>query len=44
MEKTKVEVSKTADYRDLFGWFLIAGFGFLSLEIILSQTVWRRLP
>lgn len=44
MEKTKVEVSKTADYRDLFAWFLIAGFGFLSLEIILSQTVWRRLP
>ncbi len=44
MEKTKVEVEKTADYRDLFQWFLAAGFGLLSLETLLSQTVWKRLP
>jgi Ca-activated chloride channel family protein len=44
MEKTKVEVEKTSDYRDLFQWFLAAGFGLLSLEALLSQTVWKRLP
>jgi Ca-activated chloride channel family protein len=44
MEKTKVEVEKTSDYRDLFQWFLAAGFGLLTLEALLSQTVWKRLP
>lgn len=44
MEKTKIEVEKTSDYRDLFQWFLAAGFGLLSLEVLLSQTVWKRLP
>lgn len=44
MEKTKVEVQKTADYRDLFPWFLLAGFVLLSAEVFLSQTIWKRLP
>jgi Ca-activated chloride channel homolog len=44
MEKTKVEVEKTAEYHDLFAWFVGAGLGLLALEIILSQTVWKRLP
>jgi len=44
MEKTKVEVEKTAEYRDLFQWFLGAALILLTLEIILSQTVWKRLP
>lgn len=44
MEKTKVEVEKTSDYRDLFPWFVMAGFSLLSLEVFFSQTVWRRLP
>ncbi len=44
MEKTKVEVEKTAEYRDLFPWFLLAGFVLLSSEVLLSQTVWKRLP
>ena len=44
LEKSKVEVEKTAQYRDLFMWFLIPGLAFLALEILLSQTVWRRLP
>jgi Ca-activated chloride channel family protein len=37
-------VEKTAQYRDLFMWFLIPGIACLALEILLSQTVWRRLP
>jgi Ca-activated chloride channel family protein len=44
MEKTKVEVERTAQYRDLFYYVLIPGIACLLLEILLSQTVWRRLP
>ena len=44
MEKTKVEVERTAQYRDLFQYVLIPGIACLLLEILLSQTVWRRLP
>ena len=44
LEKSKVEVEKTAQYRDLYMWFLIPGLACLALEILLSQTVWRRLP
>lgn len=44
MEKTKIEVEKTTDYRDLFQWVVAAGFGLMSLEVLLSQTIWRRLP
>lgn len=44
LEKTDVQVEKIALHHDLFGWFLLAGFGLLSLELLLEQTVWRRLP
>ena len=44
MEKTKIEVERTAQYRDLFQYFLIPGIACLLLEILLSQTIWRRLP
>ncbi|MEO8205170.1 MAG: VWA domain-containing protein [Chthoniobacterales bacterium] len=44
LEKSKIEIEKIAQYRDLFPWFLMAGLGVLTLEIILSQTTWRRLP
>jgi len=44
MEKTKIEVEKTAEYRDLFSWFLMAGFALLGAEVLLSQTLWKRLP
>lgn len=44
MEKTKVEVQKTSEYRDLYAWFVGVGLVLLALEIILSQTVWKRLP
>lgn len=44
LERTDVEVQQVVQYRDLFPWFLIAGFAFLTLEILLSQTIWRRLP
>ena len=44
LEKTKVEVEKTADYRDFFPIFLLAAALLLATEAILSQTLWRRLP
>jgi Ca-activated chloride channel family protein len=44
LEKSKIEVERTAQYRDLFQYFLIPGIACLLLEILLSQTIWRRLP
>jgi Ca-activated chloride channel family protein len=44
MEKTKVEVEKSADYRDLFPLLLALGVILLGAEAVLSQTIWRRLP
>lgn len=44
LEKSKIEVERIAQYRDLFPWFLMAGLAALALEILLSQTLWRRLP
>lgn len=44
LEKTEAEVQKFTQYEELFPWFLTAGFGLLLLELVLSQTVWRRLP
>jgi len=44
LEKSKIEVEKIAQYRDLFPWFLVAGVSLLTLEILASQTIWRRLP
>jgi Ca-activated chloride channel family protein len=44
LEKTKIEVEKTADYRDLFPLFLFLGASLLGAEALLSQTLWRRLP
>lgn len=44
LEKSKVEVEKIAQYTDLFPWFLMLGLTLLSGEVLLSQTIWRRLP
>jgi len=44
LEKSKIEVQKIAQYRDFFPWLLMAGLALLVAEILLSQTVWRRLP
>ncbi len=44
LEKSKVEVEKTARFRDLFHWLVIPAAVLLLLEMILSNTLWRRLP
>ncbi len=44
MEKTKAEVTKISLYRDLFPWLVTIALTLFILEILLSQTIWKRLP
>jgi Ca-activated chloride channel family protein len=44
LEKTEAELKLFAYYEELMGWFVLPGLGLLALEIILGQTVWRKLP
>jgi len=44
LEKTEAEVRKFTQYDELFPWFLCAGAALLLVELLLSHTVWRRLP
>jgi Ca-activated chloride channel family protein len=43
-EKTEVEVKKYQRYRELFPLVALPGLVVLLLEVILNNTVWRRLP
>lgn len=44
LEKTEAEVKKVAFHRELFAWFIATGLAALLTEIVLGQTVLRRLP
>ncbi|MSU21985.1 MAG: VWA domain-containing protein [Pedosphaera sp.] len=44
LEKTEIEVKKYQRYRELFPWVVLPGLVLVLLEIILSNTVWRKLP
>lgn len=44
LEKTDVEMKKFQRYRELFAWVALPGLVFLLLEVILANTVWRKLP
>jgi len=44
LEKSTVQYKKTQQYHDLYPWFLTTGFALIALQMVLSQTVWRRLP
>ncbi len=44
MEKTTVKVNKYQEYRDLFPVCIMSGCGLLIAQLILAQTVWRKLP
>jgi Ca-activated chloride channel family protein len=44
MEKSTVSVKKYQQYRDLFPVCIMTGTGLLIGQILLSQTVWRKLP
>jgi Ca-activated chloride channel family protein len=44
LEKSTVSVKKYQQYRDLFPLCLMSGCGLLLAQLILSQTVWKKLP
>jgi Ca-activated chloride channel family protein len=43
-ERTEMDMKKFQRYTELFKWFVLAGLSFFGLEMILGNTVWRRLP
>ncbi len=44
LEKTEAELKRFAYYEELMSWFVLPGLALLALEILLGQTVWRKLP
>ena len=44
LEKTTRKLKKYQQYDELYLWFLVPGLYFLLLELVLSQTRFRRLP
>ncbi|MDZ7725812.1 MAG: VWA domain-containing protein [candidate division KSB1 bacterium] len=44
LEKTKIEVKEYTRYRELFIPFLLAALGLILLEIVLANTVFRKIP
>jgi Ca-activated chloride channel homolog len=44
MEKTEAVVNKYTQFKEMFPWLLAIGSALLLLEIILGQTIFRRLP
>ena len=44
LEKSTVSIKKYQHYRDLFPVCLMGGCGLLLAQILLSQTIWKKLP
>ncbi len=44
LEKSEAEIKKYTQYRELFGWLLVPGLGLVLVEIILGNTLLRRIP
>ena len=44
LEKTEVKFRRYATYEPLFQWPLLAALGLLALELVLSNTRYRRVP
>jgi Ca-activated chloride channel homolog len=44
LEKSTVSVKKYQQYRDLFPLCLMGGCGLLLAQLVLSQTIWKKLP
>jgi Ca-activated chloride channel family protein len=44
MEKSTVTVNKYQEYRDLFPACIMAGCVLLVSQVLLSQTIWKKLP
>ena len=44
MEKSTVSVKKYQEYRDLFPVCVMGGLGLFIAQVLLSQTIWKKLP
>jgi Ca-activated chloride channel family protein len=44
MERTEIKVKEYVQYRELFVLFVYIGLALLILEILLSQTIFRKIP
>jgi Ca-activated chloride channel family protein len=44
LEKSEAVINKYTQYQELFPWFISGGLAVLLLEILLGQTLLRRLP
>jgi Ca-activated chloride channel family protein len=44
LEKSEVETKKYVHIKELFHWVVAPGLGLLLLEVLLGNTVWRKLP
>jgi Ca-activated chloride channel family protein len=44
LEKTEATISKYTEYKELFAWFVLSGSVLLLIEILLAQTIYRKLP
>jgi Ca-activated chloride channel family protein len=44
LEKTEAIINKYAEFQELFPWFVWSGLVVLLVELVLGQTLLRRLP
>ncbi|MFI3291080.1 MAG: VWA domain-containing protein [Opitutales bacterium] len=44
LEKTKVQLEHFTSYEELYQYFLILALCFLGLEVLLANTIYRRIP
>jgi Ca-activated chloride channel family protein len=44
LEKTEAVINKYTQYKELFPWLVAGGLALLLIELVLGQTVFRRLP
>ncbi len=44
LEKTEAIINKFTQFKELFPWFVSCGLALLLVEVVLGQTIFRRLP
>lgn len=44
LERTTIKVTKYRQVEDFYQWLVGAGLGLLSLQMLLTNTIWRRSP
>ena len=44
LEKTEATINKYTEFKELFPWLVAGGLLLLLIELVLGQTIFRRLP